>query len=69
MSVRELTGVKKQIYDHLKNVEKTNLRWLAFKLDDMNYNTLYWYFCTNESDLPDDKLEKINLILGTSFQK
>jgi hypothetical protein len=59
-------SVVKEINVHLKKIERS-LGWLSTKTK-FNYNTLYSIFVKESMNLSDERLDKINQVLGTNFK-
>ena len=59
--------VTEKIINHLKEIDRT-LGWLA-KMTEYNYNTLYSALVKKSMKLTDERLQKINWILGTKFKR
>ena len=67
MSVVENTDIRCTISEWLNSNERT-FGWLV-KKTGYNYHTLYSILILKKVQLSDDKLEKINEVLGTKFKK
>jgi len=67
MEVSENVDVRVEIENHLES-KKLTLGWLA-RITDFKYHTLYSIIKLKTVKLSDDKLAKINEVLGTNFTK
>lgn len=65
MAIKEQESTVDLISEHLNKEERT-LAWLSRKTD-IAYGTMYSIFVHRIVSLSQDKLDKINEILGTKF--
>lgn len=66
MATEEIIDVRDAIMEHIK-ADDRSLAWLAEKTG-INYNTAYSTFSQKVIKLTDEKLSKINEVLGTDFK-
>lgn len=65
--IMELTGIKKDILDYLEGTGR-RLPWLA-KKTGISYDTLYYTLKNQSAYFKQEKIDKINEVLGTNFRK